>query len=190
MKNLVFVILIVFAPALFMGCEKGGNIVEKLAPEPTEGKYDPEIYAEIQEIIPNYKKLIKEVKRSRKMYSSTKRKVFMQLDKYIDEELTPDDYAYVASIIRGGKKLHDAIREHKSWGKGVREAHSLTHARFSNLTGLSETEKREWKETINRMLIAVYLFDVRAEEVQQSIKIGGLYSAAFERRELEKLGLF
>ncbi|MCG8343866.1 MAG: hypothetical protein MI685_01745 [Chlorobiales bacterium] len=46
MKNLVFAILIVFIPAVFTGCKKGDNIVEKLTPEPMlESKYGLEKYA-------------------------------------------------------------------------------------------------------------------------------------------------
>jgi len=49
MKNLVFAILIAFIPALFTGCEKDGNIVDKFTPEPTlEAKYGAETIAMLE----------------------------------------------------------------------------------------------------------------------------------------------
>ena len=86
MKNLVFVILIAVIPAIYTGCQKGDNIVEKLTPEPTlEDLYRGETLAILkgQSVLPHWEKRLWEVEdsfRAQKRYTHAA-KFFLPVEK-------------------------------------------------------------------------------------------------------------
>lgn len=171
-KILTFSLLLVL---LLSGC------VRPMVQAPEE-KYSKEVITSL-EVIPNWREILSSVELSHHRWENTSRKKIISLwkkeERYISEELTPPGYDYVSRSYADVAELYEDVRSAKTRGL------KLSSAR-REVRGLYSFEVEGTGEAIDRMIISVYVFDVKREEVYGSSVIWGTYLFTGQKEEFAR----
>ena len=167
MKRLVFVILITFIPAIFTGCQKGDNIVEKLTPEPTlEEKYDADVITmfENQTAIPSWKEYLIYAEKAH----TVRKQVSMEeidLEK-LKSFYTVDAWQELNGWVKYNKSMFDIVQRNKKHGRSIFEVQQNTRKALRVFSGHEHASYIH--EHIDKCIVAVY-FGYHWENIKPAI---------------------
>ena len=189
MKHIFLAVLIAFVPVMITGCNSKEPEAEAEQGLTLEQKYGSSRVAQfqVQIAINDWEGHLAYIEKAREERKNTRRKKLLEKVRFMEEELTIDDYDYAQACIKGIVGMYQRVLGALSKKMSIEDARKTVRSQY--LLPPSPRAVDGIEEAIDRMIVAVYLCRASQAELTESALVGKHFLLPVQKEKFSAMGL-